>query len=305
MGVVTDKVPTMKIGDRFLIGPDMELRMVKITDLREQDVNAQVMQPREMERLVENMRDRGVPESVPYCCETEKGVEVISGHHRVRAARQSGLGAMVVLVDTSKMSLSQIRSKQIAHNALVGSSDETILRKMIEQINNVDDLLATGLPDDLLPLPVVETGVTLGTPHADFEWRTAAITFLPHQMTQFREVVEHLDGAQDMVGVAPVECFDDFAQYLASFARFREIRSVGTAIAVLTRIARDHLEMNADHPSEEEWVKLESVFHTDAMPASVGKTVQEAIGKRMKRDKLEPEHLWRILERWAAEELAS
>jgi len=302
---MTAAVPTMKIGDRFLIGPEMELRMVKIADLREQDINARVMQPREMERLVENIRERGLPESVPYCVETSKGVEVVSGHHRVRAARQSGMSAMVVMVDMSGLTLSQIRSKQIAHNAIAGRDDETVLRQMIDQINDVNDMLATGLPDDLLPLPVIETNPALGTPHADFEWRTCALTFLPHQIEAFRDVVESLDGAQDFVGIAPVECFDDFAQYLAAFARFREIRSVGTTVAVLTRIARDHLTMNQDHPSEEEWVKVDSVLHTDAMPASVGKMVQEAMAKRIKRDKMEPEHLWRVIERWAAEELAS
>ena len=303
MGVAS----SMKIGDSVVIGPNMELRMVKITDLREQDVNARVMQPREMERLVENIKDRGVPESVPYCVETDKGVEIVSGHHRVRGSRQAGLGSMVVMVDTSELSLSQIRSKQIAHNTIAGIDDETILRKMIEQITDVDDLLATGLPDDMLPLPKMDGNPALGTPHADFEWRTCSITFLPHQLEDFRQVVANLDGAIDHLGVAPVECFDDFATYLAAFARFREVRSVSTTVAVLTRIARDIVDMNAQAEGEtdEAWVKFESVFMGDAMPASAGAMVKAAIAKRLKKEKLEPEYLWRVLERWAAEEMAS
>lgn len=277
---------------------------IAINEIREQDINAQVLQPREFERLVENIRERGTLESLPYCVVVDGVVEVVSGHHRVRAARDAGKKTMWVLVDTLPMTRSQIRAKQIAHNALVGQSNEEILRKMVAEITEVEDLLATGLPDDMLPLPDLPPSPVLSTPHADFEWRTVAITFLPHQFDSFREVVAHLDGQQEMVGVAPVECFDGFASYLAQFARFRNIRSVGTTVAVLTRIAQDIVAMG--EPQSEDWVKLESVLYGDAMPAAAGAVLREALAKRAKREGFDEETpLWRVLEVWAAEEMAS
>lgn len=292
--------------DVLELAPDLEVRFVTIADLREQDINAQEMQPREFERLTENVRERGALESLPYCAQIGGAgpVEVVSGHHRVRAARAAGLTKIPVLVDTRTMTRSQIRAKQIAHNALVGKSNEEVLRQMLAQITSVDDLLATGLPDESLPLPAEDANPVLNTPHAAFEWRTAALTFLPHQFEQFKEVVEALDGSQDFVGVAPVELFDDFARYLAQFARFREIKSVGTTIAVLTRIARDQLEMSKDDASEEEWVKLESVLMVDAMPAPAAKVLREALAKAVSKGKGSMEHPWQCLEAWAAEELA-
>ena len=53
--------------ETFQIGDDLFIRIVEISSLKEQDVNAQVMQPRHFERLTENIRQRGQVESLPYC----------------------------------------------------------------------------------------------------------------------------------------------------------------------------------------------------------------------------------------------
>lgn len=284
------------------IGPNMLVAEIALEALVEQDVNAQRMEPRKIERLSQNIRERGALESLPYTTATENGVEIISGHHRVRAARAAGLDTIWVLVDLDEMSRSTIRSKQIAHNELVGESDEEVLREMVREIVDVNDLLATGLPDDLLPLPDPDFSA-IDQARTDFDWRIVEIVLLPRQHERFREIVDRLDGKVDEVGVAPVECFADFATYLSRFQRLPAPRSMGTTVAVLTRIARDMLEMN-ERTDTDGWVRLESVFLTEEMPAEVGTLVRDAIAKRLKRDKLQPEHLWRVLERWAAEELA-
>ncbi len=220
------------------LGSGLELRYVRFSDLHEQDLNAQVMQPAEFERLVENIRTRGALESIPYAAQPpgQRYAEIVSGHHRVRAAIVAGISEGWVMVDTSPLTRSQITAKQIAHNQLVGRSDEAILRQLLERIDNVDDLLETGLQADMLPGPDIDH-TALNTPHADFEWRTVTLTFLPHQMDSFTELVARLDGQQDMVGVAPVELFDAFARALMAFQRFKDVRSVGTAVAILTRMA--------------------------------------------------------------------
>lgn len=78
-----------KLGDRFQVGDDLYVEFVEIASLKEQDVNAQVVQPRHMERLTENIRYRGALEQMPYCYRDPDGTttEIVSGHHRTRAAR--------------------------------------------------------------------------------------------------------------------------------------------------------------------------------------------------------------------------
>jgi hypothetical protein len=250
------------------VGDGLVVRFVKITELREQDVNAQVMQPREQERLTENVRERGALESFPYCAQPdgEGPVEIISGHHRVRAARAAGLTEIPVIIDTHKMTRSRIVAKQIAHNALVGSPDEDVLRQLIASMDSVDDLLHTGLPDEMLPVPDPEAGqVQLGTPHADFDWRYVLLTFLPHQLDDLQKLVDELETGQDLVGAAPVECFADFARAMRDYGRAKNVKSMGTTVATLTKIALEQLGV-----SGEDTVGVETVLGTDRLPAELG-----------------------------------
>ena len=83
----------MAQSQELVIGDDLVIRIVKISELREQDVNAQQMSSRDFDRLTENIRIRGQVESLPYCHQPngEGTIEIISGHHRVRAARKAGV----------------------------------------------------------------------------------------------------------------------------------------------------------------------------------------------------------------------
>src|SRR5215472_11348643 len=97
------------------IGDDLWIEWADLAELKEQDVNAQQMQPRQMDRLTENIRIRGQIESLPYC------------HHPARAARTAGLKRIPIIVDKQSMSKSRITAKQIAHNELHGEPDKDIL----------------------------------------------------------------------------------------------------------------------------------------------------------------------------------
>ena len=98
------------------VAPDLYVPMVEIKDLKEQDLNAQVMSPRTFERLAGNVKHRGALESLPYCWQPPGSdqVEIISGHHRVRAARAVGIETIAALVDTSDMTRGEIVAKQLS-----------------------------------------------------------------------------------------------------------------------------------------------------------------------------------------------
>lgn len=228
---------------RMKIGDDLWIEWVDVTSLREQDVNAQQMQPRHFDRLTENIRIRGQLESLPYC-HRPGGVgvtSVVSGHHRTRAARSAGLTRVPAIVDYREMTRSTIIAKQIAHNELHGEPDESILRQLVDAMTSVDDMLMSGLDEDFLP--VVEPDDTqLLIPHAEFDWRMITLLFLPKQMTEFEEVIDMLDRKTEVVGVASTEQFAAFSNALLDFARVRGIKSMSAAIYVLTRIAREQVE---------------------------------------------------------------
>lgn len=221
----------------------MELRVVDIADLKEADVNAQVMAPKDFDRLTENIRTRGQMESLPYVAQPPGSDElrIVSGHHRTRAAGAAGLTRIPILVDTSALTRSQITAKQIAHNQLVGLSDEAIIRELLKELESVDDFLETGLPEEFLPGVATDSPPIL-MPHADFDWRTMSFVFLPHQLDDFRRLLDTLDGQQEIVAVAPRETFEAFARAVSQFQRIKEIRSAGTAVALLTELALEKIE---------------------------------------------------------------
>ena len=229
---------------RLQVGPGLFVELVHPDELREQDINAQVMDARTEERLAANIAARGQLESLPYCGRpNDEGPRwIISGHHRVRAARRAKLERIPILLDTLPMTRSELRAKQIAHNALVGQSDPDILRHMLGEIDSPDDLLTTGLDESFLsetaPSPA------LITPAIALEWRAVSLAFLPAQFDDFKALVDVLDGSQQLVGLASLESYAGFVAALGKFARLKEIRNMSTAVAVLTRTA---LEAIAEH----------------------------------------------------------
>ncbi|QNT94923.1 hypothetical protein HEP81_04651 [Streptomyces griseofuscus] len=237
--------------DVMQIGEDLFIRWVDVASLREQDINAQVMQPRHFERLTGNIRKRGMVESLPYCHQPggTGPIEVISGHHRSRAARAAGLQQIPAIIDTRTMRRSEVIAKQIAHNELHGDPDKDVLAQLVSMIDNVDDLIATGLDEN--QLPTVEPDDTkLAIPHGEFDWRSATLMFLPHQMEDFKDAITAIANGTDLVGAAPVEMFEDFAAAVYAFGRCKDVRNFTTMIALLTDIARREVEQAAKEAEE-------------------------------------------------------
>jgi hypothetical protein len=225
------------------IGDDLWIEWHDIADLREQDVNAQQMQPRHMDRLTENIRIRGQIESLPYCYQPEPSgpVEIVSGHHRARAARAAGLKRIPVIVDKQPMTRGRIVAKQIAHNELHGEPDEAILAELVRALESVDDMLMSGLDENWLPTPGGDD-TDLLIPHAEFDWRMVMFLFLPTQIEAINELAEACEGGAELIGAASLEQFDEFSHALVGFARNRNIKNMAVAIDVLTTTALRAIE---------------------------------------------------------------
>ncbi|MFZ3595061.1 ParB N-terminal domain-containing protein [Streptomyces sp. BH104] len=239
--------------DSMQIGEDLYVRWVDVTTLREQDINAQVMQPRHFDRLAGNIRNRGGLESLPYCHQPagDGAIEIVSGHHRARAARAAGLTRIPAIVDTRKMRRSEVIAKQIAHNELHGEPDKDVLAQLVTMIDNVDDLIATGLDED--QLPTVESDDTkLAIPHGEFDWRAATLMFLPHQMEDFKDATTAIAAGTDMVGVGSAEQFEEFASAVYAYGRCKDVRNFSTMIALLTDLARREVEQAAAEQAEQD-----------------------------------------------------
>lgn len=226
------------------VAPELYVVKVPIADLREQDVNAHTMPPGKFERLVENIRQRGALESLPYCVQPgwDGPIEIVSGHHRVRAGHAAGLDELTILLDVAKMPRSAVIAKQLAHNALVGSDDPDLINQLLAEIDDPDDRLATGLSADVLEGQAAVDVAAMFAPRIDFDYRTVSFAFLPHQQAELERLIELLEGRHDLVAVAPISQYDEFLKVAARYARLKGVRSGATAITLMVRLALEEIE---------------------------------------------------------------
>lgn len=139
---------------------------------------------------------------------------------------------------------------------------------------------------------------------SDGDWRVVVFAFLPEQLERFEELLEMLP-ASDLVGAAPMALFERFTRALEGFARHQDIKSVGTTLFALARIAEQRIACFDEETSDQEWVTVGSLFDGDSVPATTGRVVMEAISKMIRQGKINGAHPWQALEVWAAETLAS
>lgn len=231
------------------LGADLRLYMAPIEALHEQDINARIMPSADHNTLTNNIRRRGRLESVPYCALVDGRVEIVSGHHRIRAARQADLEEIPILLDESNLSRGEIVAKQLAHNRLAGFDDPETLRTLFDSLESIDLILETGLANDLIQVPVMSPMSSV-TPGLDIGWQTVSLAFLPHQTINFELLVQALPDSE-FVGIGNVEQFENFVRAARGYGRLKKITSFSTAIAHLTQLALDLLA-EADEQEESE-----------------------------------------------------
>jgi ParB-like chromosome segregation protein Spo0J len=229
----------------MLFGPGARLGLyyARVADLHEQDINANVMPVGMFNALVGNIEKNGALESLALCAtraESPEKIEIVSGHHRIRAARQAGVEAVTVLLYRN-LSLSEIRAKQLAHNAIAGKSDPEIVRELLGQIDNIADRMESYIdPDAFDQVPkAVEFKMVDIDPMADA--KTVTVVFLPTQAQDFRTAMDLLSAQPDEVYVAHRAAFDAFRDAIQQAKAELDVVATPTAIAAMARLALERL----------------------------------------------------------------
>ncbi len=112
---------------------------VDINLIDEADMNANEMTGEDFAALCDNIGKSGLS-SVPCCYKKVDGRYVmISGHHRLRACKKLHYSTIGVLwCDESELSKDEIIAIQLSHNSLHGQDNQSILKKLFEQIQSID-----------------------------------------------------------------------------------------------------------------------------------------------------------------------
>lgn len=272
------------------------------------DENARFMRHETFQRLVSNIRRDGVLTQWPFIWNDGERRVVLSGNHRVKASIEAGLESIDWTETDERLSHDDRVAIQLSHNAITGEDDPTILKRLYDSIQDVDERLYAGLDDATLELLAQVDTEGLGEANLDFQ--TISLVFLPSERERAEKA---LDDARSMLrpdGTWMARS-DQYNQVLSAIEDARSaahVMNTATAFGLLVEIWDRHREDLAEYWVDPEgepedpkrWVPITSVFGMN-MPAEAAAVVLKAIQKM--RDQGDLNHAWQALEFLAAEYL--
>jgi len=282
------------------LGNGLELWKVHPSSLREQDVNARAMPKAMFERLAQTIaRDKRL-ESLPLCAKTERGLEIIAGHHRVRAATAAGISEMFVLVDVTGLTRSQIAAKQLAHNAIEGQDNEQLLAEIYQQIEDAESKLEAFIDQKLdIEIPKVKIeGLDV-----EIDFKMVLLIFLPRVKERLDRALEYLRSSGQRLDGVYVAADSDYASLEKAVRRINEEYDIRVVADIIGKMADLALQASGVSVEDPERVHLKDLFGSTWIPKEAAAVVKDALAKMQTEGSIGKSNRWQALEYWAAEYL--
>jgi ParB-like nuclease family protein len=280
-----------------------------IAELRLLEVNARYMRHEMFAQLVENIRRDGQLTSIPFAVrEPDGGYLVLSGNHRVMAAKEAGLEEIDVLLTDDELDEQRRVALQLSHNAIAGEDDPVVLAQLYEQLE-ADWRVYSGLDDRELEL--LQAVQVPGFREAELDFMNVLISFLPEEAERAGEVLETLrrEAPADERWAARRADYERFQDALSDVCDAYHIRNLALAFGVLCDVALAHRDDLAagwlETESEGWWVPLASVFGTDRVPAPLAGKLRKSLERLISAGEVTREESWKALERWVDERAAA
>lgn len=235
-----------KVLDLSEYGGKLGIWRVHVERCRERDKNARVMDKAVFDQLKENMSQNGSLESLPfgYIGKTRDGeLEfcIISGHHRIRAARAAHIMVVYVIATEDELTEDEIISKQLSHNALSGEDDQQVLKDLFESIRSIDEKTRSGIrvsdfdKAKFRPVPAEEVSV-------DFEFEQIKFMFLPSQVENFEAVCEQIYAHEKVYVADKLAEFEPLTETLRRVSKNENIRNVASIIGKMCEIVQQYYD---------------------------------------------------------------
>lgn len=227
-----------------------EIRRLPIAQLRHLEVNARYMTADQQMRLTENIKRDGGLTSLPlvWLEQTQKGKPIndpatyliVSGNHRVFSAREAGLAEIDCIVITNWVSEARRIEIQLAHNAVSGQDDLSILEQLYEGLD-LSGKEYSGITDDLFKSlkELSISGFSVDGP----EYQEITLTFLPEDADQFIKLVDRAQKNSD--GIFKAAHLDDFSKLFDAIVRTKDelnIQNNAVAVHALAELAHERLD---------------------------------------------------------------
>jgi hypothetical protein len=211
------------------------------------DVNARYMRNDTFAQLVKNVkRDKGLS-SVPlvYVFGRQKPL-VISGNHRILAARAAKVPALCFAIDDEK-TMDELVAIQLSHNSIAGADDLPTLKKLYDSIVELDMKAYSGLDEETIQQLNAIKFEPVSEPRLVF--KTVTFLFLPHELDELKGMISHVEKIlkDDLAYGFMVKDYQEFFTLLADAKEKINIRNSAAAILELMRAGTRQID--AEHPS--------------------------------------------------------
>lgn len=212
-------------------------------DLKLLEKNARYMKTEQFKALVENIKQDGNLSSLPLCYREKDGrLRVLSGNHRIMAARKAGIKQVLVMVVADEKDEDQRLAIQLSHNAIVGKDDLVILKELWESIKDMNARIYAGLDSDILKS--LQTIDFLALSERPAKTKIVNLLFLPEDLDDLdallKETAEAFAG--DAVYLAHLHTFDAFFELIVRVKKRCKIKNSAAAFLKLMDLARIGLE---------------------------------------------------------------
>lgn len=304
-----------------MIGPDVNERLqeagspyrlaiVSVESLELLEKNARFMTNETFRNLVENVRRDGGLSSLPFCVRTEGGYRVLSGNHRVMAAKEAGLTEIPVLFTEKALSHQEEVAVQLSHNALAGQDDPMLLKALYAEIEDLGLKYYAGLDDKTLA--ELEKVALNNLAEVRLDFRTITFAFLPEEVDRLQSALEaaaKFAASKELFAVA-LKDWDRAMDALTKAQSAFNVRNSATGFCLILDIFEAHQEdLQAgwdigEGNSRRSWVPLASVFGGDRVPVEVAKALKAAVDRMVDAGDLQASSKWKALECWATGYLA-
>lgn len=228
MGTLNGQLKSLGLPELAVVSPD---------ECIPQALNARYMDQQTMENLTKNVARDGHLESAPLVCRDPSGTgyAIISGHHRVEAAKRAGLKHILVIIAEPKDE-NELRAKQLSHNALTGRDDAVMLQKLYDSIKDLEARYYSGLQDELERIAYASLNFKAGT------YEAFTVAFIPDDIEAFdtaMSMVEHMDIAgAEIVRLAPLKSYTAFSDAIRKVKKVENIKSNAAALSRLVELAQ-------------------------------------------------------------------
>lgn len=166
---------------------EVELSLIDLVEK-----NAHFMAQDTFRQLIANIKRDGQLTSVPFLVEHNTGrYTVISGNHRVQAAKMAGIiKATFIVVHEDDITKDEILAIQLSHNSIVGQDDPEILKELLEEITDIAMKEYAHISNEILDA-VKDVDYVIDMPNNEIV--PVTLMFVDTNKLKFDELMETLD----------------------------------------------------------------------------------------------------------------